>query len=426
MKQTVTVIGLGYVGFPLSLAIAKSGKYKVFGLTRNSKNIHSIKNKLAPIDNITASLDIDKLDLTVTSKAQECLPISDFIVICVPTPVNKDHTPDLFPIVTTSKLIAKFLRPNQVIILESSVNPGVCEEVILPILETSGLAGGIDFELSHCPERINPGDPKWNVYNIARNVGSLTKKGNGITANFYRSFLKARVYEMGNLKEAESTKILENTFRDVNIALVNELAQSFDKMGINLLNVIKGAANKPFAFMVHYPGCGVGGHCIPVDPYYLIQKAKEIGFEQKLMKTARQINNNMPKYTVNLLLKALGKSHINLKDIKVGILGVTYKPDVADTRESPAITVLEILKDKGINVEIFDPFIQSISTVKNLEEILKQCKAIILCTAHKSFVTNLTSEKLTEYKTKILIDGRNCLDSKSLSQAGIYYKGIGF
>lgn len=425
MKPTVTVIGLGYVGFPLSLAIAKSEKYKVFGLTRNNNNVNTIKSKIAPVDNITACLDTDKLDFTITSKAQKCLPISDFIVMCVPTPVHKDHSPDLSPIVTTAKLIAKFLRPHKVIILESSVNPGVCEEIVLPILECSGLKGGVDFELSHCPERINPGDPKWNVYNIARNVGSLTKKGTKITANFYRSFLQARVFEMDNLKEAESTKILENTFRDVNIALVNEMAQSFDKMGINLINVIKGAANKPFAFMPHFPGCGVGGHCIPVDPYYLIDKAKDSGFEHKLMKTARQINNNMPKYTVNVLYSALEKTRKKMKDYTVGVLGVTYKANIADTRESPSLSIVNILKRKGIRVEIFDPYVRSLSTLENLDEVLTKCKALILCTAHTSFIYNLTAKRLMKYKIQIVVDGRNCLNGEEISNEGIYYKGIG-
>lgn len=425
MKKTVTVIGLGYVGFPLVCAIAKCGKYKVFGLTRNNNNVNTIKSKIAPLDTITASLEIEKLNLTITSKAQKCLPISDFIVMCVPTPVHKDHSPDLSPIVTTAKLIAKFLRANQVIILESSVNPGVCQEVILPILEKSGLKGGVDFELSHCPERINPGDPKWHVYNIPRNVGSLTKRGSRITANFYRSFLKARVFEMDNLKEAESTKILENTFRDINIALVNEMARLFDKMGINLINVIKGAANKPFAFMPHYPGCGVGGHCIPVDPYYLIDKAKDFGFNHKLMNTARQINNNMPNYTVSLLLSALRISRKKMKDYTVGVLGVTYKQDIADTRESPSLSVINILKRKGIKVEIFDPFVKGLSTVESLDELLLKCKVLILCTAHTSFVNNLTSKKLKDYKIQFVIDGRNCLNGEAILKAGIYYKGIG-
>lgn len=425
MKQTVTVIGLGYVGFPLACAIAKSGKYKVFGLTRKKNNFNTLKNKIAPLDKITASLDKEKLDLIITSNANECLPHSDIIVICVPTPVYENHSPDLSPIVTTAKLIAKFLRANQVIILESSVNPGVCEEVILPILEGSGLKGGIDFELSHCPERINPGDRKWNVYNIPRNVGSLTKKGSKITANFYRSFLQAKVYEMGNLKEAESTKILENTFRDVNIALVNEMARSFDKMGINLINVIKGAGNKPFAFLQHYPGCGVGGHCIPVDPYYLIDKAREFNFEHKLMNTARQINNDMPSYTVDLMLSAIRISRKTRSEYIVGILGVTYKADIADTRESPGLSIINILNRKGIKIEVFDPYVKDLSTVSSLSELLSKCKTLILCTAHSSFIYGLTAEKLREHKVKIIIDGRNCLNGEAISNAGIYYKGVG-
>ena len=231
---------------------------------------------------------------------------------------------------------------------------------------------------------------------------------------------------MVNLKEAESTKIVENSFRDINIAFVNELAQSFDKMGINLGNVLKGAANKPFAFMPHYPGCGVGGHCIPVDPYYLIYRAKKAGFNHGLLKKAREVNNSMPKYTVNLLLDALKKNKVRLSNITIGILGVAYKQNIADVRESPAIEVINHLKRKGAKLEIFDPFVKNASTVNTLDELLKNCQAIIVCTSHTLFVKELDVVKLKQNNIQFVIDGRNCLRGDYIRKSRIYYHGIGY
>ena len=424
-KKKVTVIGLGYVGFPLACALVESDKYEVFGLTRSSKTADNINKKLLPVnDNFPTTVKREN-NLTAFTKPEKCLPYADYIIVCVPTPVYRNFTPDLRPVINTTKLIAKYLKRGQTVILESTVYPGTCEEIILPILETTGLKGGKDFILSHCPERINPGDSRWNVYNIPRNVGSLTKKDCQKTVQFYRSFLKAKIFGMSTLKEAESTKIVENAFRDVNIAFVNELARSFDKLKINLINVLKGAANKPFAFIPHYPGCGVGGHCIAVDPYYLIQRAKQAGFNHQLLKLARHVNNDMPKYTVNLLLKALDRQKIKSTGIKVGILGVTYKPDVADIRTSPAISVLNLLEKRAILTEIFDPYIKKLSTVPDLDTLLEKCKALILCTCHSSFIKNITAKKLKKHDVCIVIDGRNCLQMEEIKKLGIYYKGIG-
>lgn len=425
MKKIVTVIGLGYVGLPLACAIAKSNKYKIFGLTRNSKTALEVNNKISPIKDEFSRIEIKKVNLIALTEPKDCLPYSDYIIVCVPTPVHHNFLPDLRPVIDTTKLIAKYLKRGQTIIIESTIYPGTCEEIILPILEKTELMGGKDFDLSHCPERINPADPRWNVYNISRNVGSLTKKGCRKTIQFYRSFLKAEIFEMTTLKEAESTKIVENAFRDVNIAFVNELAMSFDKMGINLINVLKGAANKPFAFLSHFPGCGVGGHCIAVDPYYLIERAKHFGFVHHLLKQARKINNYMPKYTARLLMDMLNKSNIKLGRMKIGILGVSYKPDVADIRTSPAISVINLLTKKGIPVEIYDPYVEKLSTVTNLESLLEKCKILILCTNHRLFEQTLTASKFKQHKIQIIIDGRNCLNQKEIQKQGIYYKGIG-
>jgi UDP-N-acetyl-D-glucosamine dehydrogenase len=425
MKPTVTVIGLGYVGFPLACAIAKSKKYQVYGLTRKIKTVLKIKNRKSPVEDELAKKDIKKVNLIPTHNGADCLPQSDFIVICVPTPVNPDHTPDLKPIIDTTRMISMYLKRGQTIILESTVNPGVCEDIIVPILEKTGLKAGRDFEVAHCPERINPGDPKWNVYNIPRNVGSLTSKGAQKTAAFYRSFLKAPIQVMKSLKEVESTKIFENAFRDINIAFVNELAMSFDRMGINTLNVIKGASSKPFAFMPHFPGAGVGGHCIAVDPYYLIHKAKEFGFEHKFLQTARQVNNQMPLYTVQLLVSAAKTLKIPLKQLKVGILGLAYKANISDSRESPAYEILKDLKRRKIYTTTYDPFIPHKSDVATLMSCLAKSNALIIATAHSQFIKELLPKILKKYKIKIIIDGRNCLAGDKIKTTGIYYKGIG-
>ncbi|MBD3330362.1 nucleotide sugar dehydrogenase, partial [Candidatus Peregrinibacteria bacterium] len=307
-KIKITIIGLGYVGLPLALEINKNCRFEVFGYDIDEKVISNIK------------------EFPVNSDPR-ILKNSKIFIICVPTPIKSDFQPDLKPIKSASELVSKYLQKGNSVVIESTVNPGVCEEVVLPLLEKSGLKGGKDFELSHCPERINPGDPKWDVSNIPRNIGSLTKEGNKKIADFYRTFLKAEINEVSSLKIAEATKIIENTFRDINIAYVNELAKSFDMLGIDLIEVINAASNKPFAFMPHYPGCGVGGHCIPVDPYYLIERAAVYGFEHSFLKKAREVNNSMPEYTVSLLEKKLINTGKTLKNSKIGLLGLAYKAD---------------------------------------------------------------------------------------------------
>ena len=414
----VTVIGLGYVGFPLACAIAKSKKYEVYGLDTNSKRVDKVNLRISPVEDRQAELDIKKVRIMATTE-DSVLKKSKFIIMCVPTPIDENRKPDLTPVIEATEIILKNLQKGQIIILESTVNPGVCEEIVLPILEKSGLKGGIDFELVHCPERIDPGNPKWNVYNISRNIGGISKKGTSIAANFYRSFLKANINEMSSLKTTEATKIVENIFRDVNIAYVNELAQSFDKLGIDVHEVINGASNKPFSFMAHYPGCGVGGHCIAVDPYYLIDYAEKNGFDHKLLKVARNINNGMPAYTVKKLVDGLRNLGINIKGAKIGLLGLSYKANIGDMRESPALEIRKELLELGAEVFCCDPYCNGDAPAL-IEDILKNCVGVILATNHKQFLN------LKEWgNVKIVIDGRNCLDKPNIESQGIIYDGIG-
>lgn len=422
-KNKVAIIGLGYVGLPLACTIAKNTKYKVCGLDTNKEKIEIIKKKKSPFKDKLTEESLKKIQIELSNK-DEILKDAEFIIICVPTPVKSSKMPDLRPIKMASQTVKKYLEKGQKIIIESTINPGVCEEVILPILEKSGLKGGIDFELSHCPERINPGDTKWNVENIARNIGSLTQKGNKEVANFYRSFLKGEIKELSCLKAAEATKVIENTFRDINIAYVNELAKSFDLMKIDLIEVIEAASNKPFAFMPHFPGCGVGGHCIPVDPYYLIERAKKVGFNHKFLKEARSINNSMPAYTVELLEKELKKIKLKITSQKIGLLGLTYKADIDDIRESPSLEILKILKKKKLKVKSYEPYIPEKSDFKNLEETLKNSDIIIIATNHKEF-KKITGKLLKKHNIKIVIDGKNCLNKSDIIKEEIIYKGIG-
>jgi nucleotide sugar dehydrogenase len=317
------------------------------------------------------------------------------------------------------------MQKDTYVIIESTINPGVCDEIVIPIIESeTGMKAGVDFDVAHCPERINPGDPKWNVYNIPRNIGSTRPEATKFLADFYRSFIDAEINEMPDLKTAEATKIIENTFRDINIAYVNELAKSFDILGIDLLTVIKGASNKPFAFMPHYPGCGVGGHCIPVDPYYLIERASQSGFDHKFLKIAREINNSMPEYTIDLLAVGLNKFEKPIKNTKVGLLGMSYKANVGDLRQSPSVEIKKILLQREADLNIYDKYFPELSTCNSLEEILEKSFAIVIATDHDEF-KNIDADILKKYDIKVVIDGKNCLDKEKISAAGIYYKGIG-
>jgi len=407
-KQTICVVGLGYVGLPLAIRCQERG-YETYGFDLDKIKIALIKKK--------------KNSIKATSD-EKIIKKSDVILICVPTPVDKNYYPDLRPVISATEIIARNLKKGALVVLESTVNPGVSEEIVKPIFKKAGFKAGRDYHLAHCPERINPGDPKWNVANIPRVVGALNKFGLALALKFYKSILDASIRPMKSIREAEAVKIMENSFRDINIAFVNELAKSFSRLKIDVKDVILGAATKPFAFMAHFPSCGVGGHCIPVDPYYLIERAKKTGFDHKFLRVAREINNSMPAYTVELLREALNEIRLPMNGTRIGILGVAYKADVDDVRESPSIKIMELVKKYKARMLVYDPHIPEKSNVKNLVELLKKSKALILVTDHKEFI-KIKPETLKKYGVKIIIDGKNCLDKNALKKLGIIYKGIG-
>ena len=423
-QKTVTVIGLGYVGLPLALLVDRKG-YRVIGIDTNEQKIKLLREKIVPFKDITLEKDLKKSNLEATTDFAG-VKEADIIVICVPTPVYENKMPNLEPIESACRAIAPHLQHGALVVLESTVNPGVCDTIVIPLLERgSSLKAGKDFFVAHCPERVNPGDIKWHVGNIPRVVGSLEAIGLEKALAFYQSIIDAEIKPMGSLMEAEAVKIVENSFRDVNIAFVNELAMSFSTLGIDTVRVIQGAATKPFAFMAHYPGCGVGGHCIPVDPYYLIEYARENGFHHEFLSLARQINARMPEYTVEQVILALKKKEIAISRAKITVLGLAYKADIDDRRESPSFEIIACLKKAGTKVVTYDPFVPDMSDAATLDEALAGADAVVVATNHSVFVDTLTPEYLGAHGIKMVIDGRNCLDKGKIMSAGIDYIGIG-
>jgi len=421
--KSVCVIGLGYVGLPIAVRAVERG-YAVSGVDLDDRKISLINEGKSPIEDAGLSEEIPKYPFKATTDPA-VINEADIVLICVPTPVDSMHFPDLRPVRGATEMIAKNAKKGALVVLESTVNPGVSEEIVKPILEEAGFTVGTDIFLAHCPERINPGDKKWSVKNIPRVVGATDATGLERSVAFYRSIVDGEIRPMKSIREAEAVKIVENSFRDINIAFVNELAKSFDQLGIDVKDVIKGAATKPFAFMAHYPSCGVGGHCIPVDPYYLIERAKQSGFDHRFLRIAREINNSMPAYTVELLQDELNSLRLPLNGTKVGVLGLAYKPNVDDMRESPAEDVIAELGKHGADVATFDPHVLRLSTTKTLEEILERSEALVLTTAHREFLESITPELLAKHGIKAVIDGQNALDGVAMEAAGIAYKGIG-
>ncbi|HEX5816173.1 MAG TPA: nucleotide sugar dehydrogenase [Methylomirabilota bacterium] len=358
---TIGVIGLGYVGLPLAVAFAESGA-RVVGVDLDARRVAAVAAGRSFIEDVPAAtlaslVRAGRLDATDDVTA---LKAADAIVICVPTPLGKSKEPDISFIVSAADAVASIIRTGQLIVLESTTYPGTTQEVLLPRFEARGLTAGRDFFLAFSPERIDPGNTEWRLRDIPKVVGGLTPACRELVAALYGR-ITARVVPVSGPETAEMVKLFENTFRSVNIALVNELAIMCRKLDISVWEVVSAAATKPFGFMPFWPGPGLGGHCLPSDPYYLSWKVRMAGYEPRFIAFADEINRHMPAYVVQLVADALNDRARSVRGARVLVLGVAYKPNVADTRDSPAIEIVDMLTAKGARVAYHDPHVPALT-----------------------------------------------------------------
>jgi UDP-N-acetyl-D-glucosamine dehydrogenase len=394
----VAVIGLGYVGLPLATAFAKAG-FRTIGVELNQHKVDSIAAGRSyipdvPDDDLIPHVQSGRL---TASSDYDVLREADAMFICVPTPYDAQRAPDLSYIQAASYGIRPRIKPGQLIVLQSTTYPGTTEEVVQPILEKSGLKVGVDFYLAFSPERIDPGNKQWSAYNTPKVVGGITPKCTQLAADLLRQ-MGAPVHPVSSSRAAELTKLLENTFRAVNIALVNELALLTERMGIDFWEVVEAAKTKPFGFMPFYPGPGVGGHCIPVDPYYLSWKAREYDYYTEFIELAGEVNQAMPHHVVELVSQALSLRRKSLRDARVLVLGVAFKPDIDDARNSPAQRVIELLLCRNAIVHYHDPYVPRfqvgddvfhrqrvvLESVPLTEEEFTAADCVVIVTGHRS------------------------------------------
>jgi len=389
-KYNLAVIGLGYVGLPLAIEAANN-KLKVAGYDINKSVVDSLNKSTSHVEDITDKVLEDALskDFLITSDSS-VLGESEFIVISVPTPLT-DYQPDLSYVEAATKSISENLTKGQIIILESTTYPGTTLEIVKPILEkNSNLVAGEDFLLGYSPERIDPGNKDWTFKNTPKIVSGINEKSLKKISEFYNSIID-EVVEVSGTREAEMVKLIENTYRQVNIAMVNELAILSNMLNIDIWEVVDAAKTKPFGFQSFRPGPGVGGHCIPIDPKYLSFKTRQIGQPVRFFELAQEINNSMPNYVVSRISELMNKKEILFKNSKILILGVAYKKDIGDTRESPAIHIIESLLDKSVEVSFYDPYVDEL--IVNNESISKEIvienisdyDIVIIHTPHTSF-----------------------------------------
>jgi UDP-N-acetyl-D-galactosamine dehydrogenase len=391
MKSKIGIIGLGYVGLPLAVAIAK--KYQVIGFDINKKRISELNSGLDSTNELTNEQVLESLgeDIKYTD-SESHLESVNFFVVTVPTPINKDKTPNLNPVISASKTVAKYLKKDSIVVFESTVYPGVTEDICVPILEKgSGLKFDVDFHVGYSPERINPGDKEHTVTKIKKVVSGSSPKALKIISEIYGSVITAGVYEAESIKVAEAAKVIENTQRDINIAFVNELSVIFEKMGIDTNQVLKAAGTK-WNFLNFFPGL-VGGHCIGVDPYYLAHKSQELGYNPEIILSGRRMNDNMPIHLVSRIIKKL-LSNNNLTKTKTAlILGATFKENCPDLRNSKVYDIYKELSDYNFLIEVHDP-VADFSELSELYESSavetfkkdKKYDVLIIAVSHKEFL----------------------------------------
>lgn len=412
----VGVVGLGYVGLPLAVEKAKAG-FRTIGFDVQESKVDMVNKGHNYIGDVVDS-DLESLvgsEMLSATTDFSFVKDVDFVAICVPTPLDKHQQPDISYVRSSAQEIAKYMTKGTMVVLESTTYPGTTEELIKPILEEgSGLKCGEDFYLGFSPERVDPGNKQFKTKNTPKVVGAIGDDAREAIAAMYRAVLDGDVYEVSSPAVAEMEKILENTYRNINIGLVNELAILCNKMGISLWEVIDAAKTKPYGFQAFYPGPGLGGHCIPLDPYYLSWKAREYGFHTSMIESSMMINDKMPEYCVERAMKILNRHKKSLNGSKVLVLGVAYKQDIDDYRESPAIPVINILRENGAIVDYYDPYIKSYKDngmdfigLNSIDEnIVSGYDIVIVTCAH----TNVDYDMI-QRNSKVIFDTKNAMSN---------------
>jgi UDP-N-acetyl-D-glucosamine dehydrogenase len=411
-RAVVGIIGLGYVGLPLAVEFARGG-FRVIGFEVDESRIGIINQGRSYIPDVRTEIVrtlVERKQLSATLDFSE-LKETDVVIICVPTPLRKTKEPDISYILSASEKVRDNLHAPQLVILESTTYPGTTDEVLLPMLEETGKSLDKDFYLAFSPERVDPGNRQFQTHNIPKVVGGVSSMSTEVAAALYQTIVE-RVHKVSSARVAETAKLLENTFRSVNIGLVNELAQLCYHLGIDSWEVIKAAATKPFGFMAFYPGPGIGGHCIPLDPHYLSWKARLHGFEARFIGLAEEVNSRMPRHVVQLIQDGLNEHGKALKGARVLVLGVAYKRDVDDMRESPALRVMELLLEHGAEVEYHDPYVPRLGKMRHYhfdfasvelnDARLAQADAVVIVTDHRSI-----DYARVVAKAQLVIDTRN-------------------
>ena len=392
-EATLGVIGLGYVGLPLAVEKAKAG-YKTIGFDIQKSKVDLVNagvNYIGDVVNEDLETIVRSGYLSATTDFSQ-VASADCVCICVPTPLDEYQQPDISFVKASAESIVPYMHNDMLIVLESTTYPGTTEELLKPILERSGLICGVDFYLAFSPERVDPGNLIYKTKNTPKVVGGITPKCTDIAAAMYEAILEAPIHRVSSPAVAEMEKILENTYRNVNIGLVNELAILSHKMGINFWEVVDAAKSKPYGFQAFYPGPGLGGHCIPLDPYYLSWKAREYGFHTSMIESSMMINDRMPEYCAERASKILNRSRKSINGSKILILGVAYKQDINDYRESPAIRVINELEKEGAEVVYYDPYVSEYNEhghfkkgeVELTQELIKSASLVIVTTAHSN------------------------------------------
>ncbi len=414
----IGVIGLGYVGLPLIVEFCLKG-YRGIGFEVDEKKAESINAGESyivdvPSGNVRKCLDDGKLSATTDfSRLSEC----DAIIICVPTPLRKTKDPDMSYIIAAGEEIQKYMRTGQLVILESTTYPGTTDEVLKPMLEEKGCKLDQDFLLAFSPERVDPGNPQFQTHNIPKVVGGVSNDSTEVAALLYRQIVN-EVHAVSSARVAEACKLWENTFRAINIGMANEMARLCNTLGIDTWEVVRAAATKPFGFMPFYPGPGIGGHCIPLDPHYLSWKARQHGFDSQFISLAEQVNSGMPDYVVKLVSTALNDVKKAVNGSKILVLGVAYKKDIDDMRESPALSIIDLLRSRGAELYYHDPFVPEVTfdhayTIGEAEplynseltdDLVGSSDCVIICTEH----SDIDYHRICEL-APLIVDTRNAL-----------------